>query len=80
MTPATRYTLTNLTLQEATLATQALGRHRVDDRCTCSEWTTGAGMCDQCREHFLDGPSDSYERAIDEEARKVWQEHVKEEA
>ena len=72
--PATRYTLQNLTLQEATLATQALGKHRIDEECKCYSdcW------CIQCLEFFVDGPADTYEKAIDEEARKVWQEHVTE--
>jgi len=76
--PATRYTLTNLTLQEATIATQAIGKHRVDDGCTCIIGMDGNGLCEQCKAFFLDGPADAYERAIEAESRKAWQEHVKE--
>jgi len=77
MTPATRYTLTNLTLQEATIVTQALGKHRVDEGCTCAFGLDGDGLCDQCKAFFLDGPPNAYEKAIEAESRKAWQDHVR---
>jgi hypothetical protein len=76
--PATRYTLQNLTLQEATIATQALGKHRVDDGCTCAFGLDGNSLCDQCKAFFLDGPPNAYERAIEAETRNVWCEHARE--
>jgi hypothetical protein len=76
--PTTRYTLHNLTLQEATIATQALGKHRVDDGCTCAFGLDGDGLCDQCKAFFLDGPADAYVKAIAEETAKVWCEHARE--
>ena len=71
--PATRYTLENLTLQEATIATQALGKHRVDEQCSCFS----DDICHRCVELFVVGPLDAYEKAIADEARKAWQEHVR---
>jgi hypothetical protein len=78
--PATRYALENLTLQEATIATQALGKHRVDVGCTCICNAATCSVCEQCMVFFLDGPIDAYEKAIEAESRNVWQEHVKDQA
>jgi hypothetical protein len=72
--PAARYILENLTLQEATIATQALGKHVIDEQCTCQSDC----ICNRCLAFFMDGPIEAYEKAIAEEARKVWQEHVRE--
>ena len=78
MTALPRHTLAGLTLQEATIAAQAIGQHRVDDRCTCVCNVAVCDVCDQCMVFFMDGPIDAYEKAIAEETAKFWAEHARE--
>jgi hypothetical protein len=77
MTELTRHTIANLTLQEATIAAEAIGRHRVDDRCTCVWEDTELLFCDQCREYFLADDPDAYAKAIKAETAKFWAEQVR---
>ena len=68
--------LVNLTEEQARIAADAIGKHIVDSRCTCLLGGDGLEMCDQCKVFFLDGPIDSYEKALKAEAKRFWEEHA----
>ena len=77
MTEPTRHTITDLTLQEATIAAEAIGKNRVDARCACV-WEDGELLlCDQCRGFFLGSDGDAYAKAIAAETAQFWTEHVR---
>ena len=69
--------LVNLTLEQVVICFDAIGKHVVDSRCTCFMGLTGEGLCEQCLAFFVDGPPDSYEKAIEAEAKRFWEEHAR---